>query len=155
MKNFATYFLAAAVGLTMLGCSKDDENEPDKAALLTAKNWRYTGDVSVLTTNGVNATVDNYATTTDACEKDNYLKFQTDKSVRFDEGASVCPNSSQTQSATWDFNSDRTKLLISSANSPLAGQLTIVELSSTTLKLSSTETNNNVTEVNTQTFTAF
>lgn len=155
MKNHFLYFVPLALGLTFAGCKKDSSSPaPSKVELLTAKSWRITGDVTVATTNGKATTTDNYATS-QACEKDNFAKFGTDKKVTFDEGANKCQGANQTETGVWDFNSDQTKLTLGAANSSMVGQFDILDLSATTLKISQTDTYNSTTEVETLTFTAF
>ena len=156
MKNLSIYLLTAAMGLSVLGsCKKDNEKPaPTKTELLTAKNWKITADVSAITTGGRTTTTDNFATA-QACEKDNFVKFGTDKKAIFDEGANKCQGSNQTETGVWDFNSDQTKLTLGAAGSAVIGQFDIAELSATTLKLSQTDTYNGTTEVETITFTAF
>lgn len=156
MKNLSVYFLTAALGLSVLsGCKKDSETTPtpSKTDLLTAKSWKITGDVTVETTNGRATTTDNF-TSYPTCEKDNFIKFSTDKKAVFDEGAIKCQGQNQTETGVWDFNSDQTKLTLGAPGSSMVGQFDIAELSATTLKISQTETTNGTTEVSTVTFTA-
>jgi hypothetical protein len=156
LKKLSTYLLVVAMAALSVSCKKDGENKPaaSKADLLTAKNWRITADVTVSTTNGKTTTTDDFATAA-TCEKDNYFKFNTDKTVRFDEGANRCQGSNQTETGVWDFNSDQTKLTMGAAGSSTIGQFDIVELSTTTLKLSLTNSYGGTTDVETLTMTAF
>ena len=138
-------------------CKKDTvaaTPAPTKTELLTAKSWRISGDVTVSTTNGRVTTTDNFATAP-ACEKDNFLKFSTDKKVLIDEGPNKCQGNNQTETGVWDFNSDQTKLTLGAAGTSTIGQFDIPELTATTLKLSQIDTHNGTTDVETITFTAF
>jgi hypothetical protein len=156
MKNLSIYLLTAVMGLSALSsCKKDKETAPSKIELLTAKNWKISGDVTVETANGKTTTTDNFANYL-ACEKDNFVKFSADKKAVFDEGASKCQGSNQTDTGVWDFNSDQTKLTVGAPGTSMVGQFDIVELSATSLKLSQTDSySSGTTEVETVTFTSF
>ncbi|GAB3860554.1 hypothetical protein GCM10028822_38620 [Hymenobacter terrigena] len=154
MKNLSTYLLAAAVGLSVLSSCKKDSTTPSKTDLLTSKSWKIAGDVTVQTTNGKSTTTDNFATAS-ACEKDNFIKFGTDKKAVFDEGANKCQGANQTETGVWDFNSDQTKLTLGAPGTSMVGQFDVVELTASSLKLSQSDTSNGTTEVETITFTAF
>ena len=157
MKILSTCALLAAMATLTVGCKKDDSTPTaSKTDMLTAKNWKVTADVTVATATGQAAVMtDNFATTV-ACERDNYFKFNADKTVIANEGTNVCSGSPQTANGVWDFNSDQTKLTMGTASSSgIVGQFDLKELSATTLKISVTDTYNGVTEVETLTFTAF
>lgn len=156
MKNLSTYVLITAMAALTVSCKKDGETTPvsSKTDLLTAKSWKITGDVSVSTTSGKATTTDNFATAS-TCEKDNFVKFGTDKKVVFDEGANRCQGTNQTESGVWDFNSDQSKITLGAPGSAMIGQFDIAELSATTLKINQTDTHNGTTEVETWTFTSF
>lgn len=163
MKKLSLLLLAA---LALGSCKKNDETAPTPAApsktdLLTAKNWRVTADKTT-TTVGTTAstTTDEYAISR-ACERDNFIKFNTNKTASFDEGATKCDTSDpQTQSGSWDFNSDGTKLIITDPTSgSIALQQDILELTATTLRVRFTSSFSfggvNETDVQETTFTAF
>lgn len=159
MKKLSLLFLAA---LALGSCKKNDSNSPtpSKTDLLTAKNWRITADKTVNTVGSVSSTDDNYATSP-ACERDNFIKFNTDKKAVYDEGATKCDTSDpQTASAAWDFNSDATKLTFTDpSGSGLSIQEDILELTATTLRLRTTSsyTAGGITATSTEetTYTAF
>jgi hypothetical protein len=151
-----SFLLLAAIALG--GCKKDDNSpsSPSKADLLTAKNWRISAQKSISTVGTQTFTTDEYAASP-ACERDNFAKFNTNKSVVFDEGASKCDTSDpQTESGTWDFNSDQTKLNL---NDPSLGGVIIpfdiVELSATTLHIRYTNSASGASSTEDVTFTAF
>lgn len=139
-KHFALHLLAlatAASALVLTSCNKDkDDPKPKtKTELLTAKNWRVTAEVTTVVANGTTTTEDEYAQY-EACQKDDYLKFETNKVVKFDEGALKCDGNPQTQTGTWDFNSDQTKISLSNSEfGPLVVPFEIVDLTETTLKV--------------------
>lgn len=161
MKKLSILFLAA---LALGSCKKNDDNSPSSASktdLLTAKNWRISAQTySVAVSNGTPTVSDEYANSA-ACERDNFLKFNTNKSLTADEGATKCsPSDPQTQSGTWDLTTNDTKLTLAD---PSQGGVPIpfdvVALSATTLHLRYAATvslgGTSTTSVNDITFTAF
>jgi hypothetical protein len=155
-------FLAGVVALS--ACKKDSENTPSKADLLTSKNWRVSAQTSTSTTTitggSTSTNTTNVYATTQACEKDNFYKFNTDKTLIEDEGASKCSSSAlQITTLKWDFNSDQTKLLITSNGSSSGAADDILELSASTLRLRESDVytsgNTTYTTVDEITFTAF
>jgi hypothetical protein len=145
--------LLCVLGVAALGaCKKNNETSPEtsRTELLTAKNWR----LAAATITADSKTTDEYAAS-DACERDNFIKFNSNNTVVVDEGANRCdPSNAQTQTSTWDFNNDQTKLSI-----PVYAGLTIaadiVELSATTLHVRYTDTSSAPTETYDYVFTAF
>ena len=141
------------LGVAALGaCKKNNETSPEasRTELLTAKSWRL---AAATITAGTSKT-DEFAAS-QACERDNFLKFNTNKSVVVDEGATRCdPSDAQTQTSTWDFNNDQTKLTIP-VYAGLSIAADIVELSATTLHVRYTDTGSAPTETYDYVFTAF
>ncbi|MCB2409306.1 lipocalin family protein [Hymenobacter lucidus] len=136
-----------------LGSCKKDEVE-SKAGTLTGKKWQVTA-ATVTYTGSQTGTEDAYKTL-EACEKDNYIVFNSNKSLEVNEGKNVCADSEQMAMGTWDINSDQTKIYI---NSPELGgsaavQMDIAELSSSKLVLKNTIVQPDLTAVTTTTFTA-
>lgn len=121
-------------------CKKNDDNSPSAAptrtSLLTAKNWRLS--TVTVTLNGIAVPSSLFLAD---CDKDDFYKFNTDKTMVADAGPTKCSASDpQTESGTWKFsNSDETKLTIALPNSALNGDADIKELSATTLHLYSSQ----------------
>ncbi|MCB2409304.1 hypothetical protein [Hymenobacter lucidus] len=164
MKRLPIAILALACAFT--SCKKDNEDvkPQSKSDLLTAKSWRASAAVYTITSGTATNSIDLYNGVdpnknpyTPACTKDDFLKFNTDKSAVFDEGATRCsPSDPQSSKGAWDFTSNESKLLLSETSTSSSGELyDIVELSATTLKIKQTETDNNVTETYLVTYTAF
>jgi len=85
------------------------------------------------------------------CEKDDTNKFNTDKTVVTDEGATKCDSSNpQKTTSTWSFNADETVLTITDDGDVIT--LSILELTDKVLKLKSTETFDSETYTATITF---
>ncbi|HEX8659275.1 MAG TPA: lipocalin family protein, partial [Hymenobacter sp.] len=127
-------------------CKKDKEEPKPKTRteLLTAKNWRISADVT--TTVGTSAPDDNYARMP-ACEKDDFLKFNTNNSCILDAGQLKCNSAEpQTTTGTWNFTDNDTKLTID------GDVYEVVEVSESTLKI---KENLSSGRTNITTFTAF
>lgn len=164
MKRLPIAVVALACAFT--SCKKDSEDvKPvSKADLLTAKNWRASASIYTFTSGTSTQTIDFYngidptfGPYTPACTKDDFLKFNTDKSAVFDEGPTRCSASDpQSSKSAWDFNSNESKLLLLETSSSTSSELyDIVELSATALIIKQTKVDNNTTRTNTYTFTAF
>lgn len=153
-------FLLAAAALG--ACKKNDDNAPrSNTDLLTARNWHLSAETTTtVINNGPPATTDSYAKMS-ACEHDNFVKFNADKAYVGDEGPTLCNASDpQTQTGTWKFENDDTKLTIPDPGAPGAGQaFDVITLSVSTMRLHGTATYSfgGVTASATvdQTFTAF
>jgi hypothetical protein len=158
-----SFLLLAAVALG--GCKKNDSTSPSPTAsrtdMLTAKNWRISAQTySVAINNGTPTVSDEYANET-ACERDNFIKFNTNKSLIADEGATKCSSSDpQTQSGTWDLTTNDTKLTLadpSQGGVPIP--FDIIDFSATTLHVRFSYTTSSggssITSVNDVTFSSF
>jgi len=153
-------FLLALAATALSACKKDSNAMPSKTELLTTPKWRITAETETVKnaqTGGSSTTTvfDRYAGMT-ACVRDNFHKFNVDKSWIIDEGASKCLSTApQSGSSTWNFNSDQTKLLVPSPSLPATtAEVDIVELTSSTLRLRVDLSGTNTDVVET-TFTAF
>ena len=102
-----------AFSMVLTSCSKDDNDSPQvvaktKIELITSAPWTLTKAVYSPDYNGV---TDVYQFMED-CDKDNTMKFNTDKTVVLDEGAVKCDaDDPQTENGTWAFSSDETKIV--------------------------------------------
>lgn len=161
MKNLTTlknFVLLIGATAAFTACHKDKDNvpTPSRTELLTAKNWRVTAITATATVNGSVIVQDGYLTYL-PCERDDFIKFNPDKTALQDAGATKCnPQESQTDTTSWAFNADETELLLDTSASPVES-LTIVELSTTTLHLRKTASSNGsaVSAVVDITYTAF
>lgn len=154
-------FLFAGTCLALGACSKKDDASPaptpSRSELLTARPWRLSAQTTTTTPSGGTPTTTNDFAALSACERDNFFKFNTDKTLVVDEGPSKCSASAaQTSSFTWDFNADQTKLLVTSPGKTTPETDDIVELTATTLRFRTATTSSTGT-VTTQdvTLTAF
>lgn len=138
MKNIFLFVLS--VGLVVLSaCKKESEGTPSKTELLTAKNWRLTAYTSTVTVTGSSSsttTRDMYAPLL-TCQKDDFFKFNADKTFVSDEGPIGCGTPPPKPTYTWAFNSDQTKIIITTPASPVDFG-TITDLSATILRVPNT-----------------
>jgi hypothetical protein len=161
MKNFnliSRVLILNLLTLTVLlsACKKDDQ-VPTKTELLTKGVWKMTAytvdpEFAIFDNNGnmTGTTNDMFATMED-CEKDDTNKFNTDKTMVADEGATKCDSSNpQMTSMVWSFNADETALNISDDGDAII--LSILELTDKVLKVKSTETYFSETYIATITF---
>jgi hypothetical protein len=124
MKNVIKFLSIATLLFTLFACKKDAE--PTKTELLTAHAWKTTA--AEATINGVKS---NLYASYEACEKDDFTTFKTDKTFISDEGATKCdPADPQTEQAKWTFLTNETKLEITVTDSGSTATITydIVEL---------------------------
>ncbi|RZJ86488.1 MAG: hypothetical protein EOO60_13370 [Hymenobacter sp.] len=147
MKHMSTYLLVAALGLAGLSsCKKDDASTPaptlSKTDLLTAKSWRMT-DFKVAGQSVYNTPL------VQACDKDDLIKFNVNKTATFDEGSVKCdPTSAQSRAGSWELMTNDTMLKLTSPDGDTMGGV-IGTLSSTTLTVTDPNGfgNGNATEV--------
>ena len=138
MKNFV--YLALGLAALATGCKKDSTDTTPaasaKAALLVGKRWGLTA----LTAQQGSVVQDGYATLK-TCEKDNYLRFNDDRTAELNEGPAKCSTTDpQTYAGTWDLLANESKLLLTTPlfGSGAAGTPDIVELSANRMVLRGT-----------------
>ncbi|MFD1870946.1 hypothetical protein [Hymenobacter bucti] len=128
---------------TLSACKKDSEPTPTSPAdLLTAKNWRITTYTVFLSGVPLPGAVP-------ACNLDDYLKFNSDKTLVHNAGAIKCnPTDPQTDTGTWSMPSTDKLILMEPNNLSLGSPSVpydIKELSATTLHISSVPGNGSIT----------
>lgn len=115
-----------------------------RTQLLTTPKWRITGITQALTFNGQTFTSNAYATVS-SCRKDDFGKFNVDKTVVTDEGPTKCSSSAaQTKTGTWSFNVAETEITVVDPN-PTPGSIgnataEILQMTSTNMQLRTTTT---------------
>ncbi|TPG67316.1 lipocalin family protein [Hymenobacter nivis] len=136
-KALLLLLVAASLG----ACKKNDDTAPrSNTDLLTARNWRLSaGTTTIAINNGPPKTTDDYASAV-ACERDDFLKFNADQSLVSDGGPLLCnPSNPRTQTGSWNFENNETKLTITDPSIPGPGQtFDVVALSASTLRLHAT-----------------
>jgi hypothetical protein len=152
MKRLSLLLLAA---LALGSCKKNDNNAPagpSNADLLTAKSWRPSAATLSVTVAGITTPVGSFG----ACDKDDIVKFNTDKSLVHDAGATKCDATDpQTERGTWSMpNDSKLNLALPSSSTLSSGTFDIKELSATTLHIVTNETQGGITYTADVTFTA-
>jgi len=95
----------AAIALLFAACNKEDKNDTKtRTEYLTSGNWYVHSDKDIQTA-PTDTTYDYIADSSYApCDLDDFIKFNTDGTVVFDEGASKCSSlDPQSFSASWEF----------------------------------------------------
>jgi hypothetical protein len=139
MRKLNTLLLLFLLTLVFTGCDKDEDKEPTKEQLLMAKNWNPTAIKLSATVGGNNLELDYFAQL-NACQKDNFLKFDSGGKVILDEGPNKCSGAPQTVQGTWSLNGDILTIdgpVLTSfgLSSTTAKTLTIQELTNQTLRV--------------------
>jgi hypothetical protein len=126
-------FLFLGTMAVLSGCKKSDKPPAttSRTDLLTAKSWRLSS--TTVTVNGILMPSSLFLPD---CNKDDLYKFNTDKTLIQDAGATKCNAADpQTQAGTWALNKDQSKLTIAVPGSPLNGEADIKELTTMTLRI--------------------
>lgn len=151
--------LALSLTVVLSACKKDKEDDPKtKTDLLTASNWKMTAstvspEMEVYDDEGniIGMSGDEFAQM-EPCFKDDLTRFNTNFTVTFDEGATKCDDSDpQSVTGTWAFKSNETMLSVTEDG--YTQDVSILELTSTTLKLQYTDSWDSETYTFTITFT--
>lgn len=141
MKKIIRYsFIAAIAAVSFSSCKKDEKT---KMELITEGNWILISDQEKVGSGEWQEFITSY----EACEKDNYLKFSANNTVEANEGASKCdPGDPQTMTGPWGFENGETQINIYG----FVGN--IDELSGSRLTVSTTEQVGTLTYYSRQTY---
>lgn len=154
MKNLSTYCVAALLGLSVMGCSKKKEETPapTKTELLTNKNWIATAQTVSPGISIGGATVTDLYAQSAACDKDDFIRFETPNVFKQDEGPTKCSTTApQTKIGTWAYNADQTVITVTPQGGT-ASSANVLELTDTSLKVTQTQTGGTVTYTFTTTY---
>lgn len=160
MKRLSVFVAAALLAVsTFTSCSKDDKEdnpapvEKTKTEIITAKSWRITG----FTFKEGNGPIEDVYAQLQTCTKDDFYKFNIDKTFRFDEGATKCSsNDPQTATSAWDITADGSILLLMEMKGSATAELyDIAELTESKLRIRQTDTSNGTADVTEITFSSF
>lgn len=151
MKKLLALFSVSALMIIVLSCSKDSEQAPTRAQLLT-RNWKQT---DLLASQSGLPAVSVFDMFFEACDKDNIWQFKSDGTFIVVEGATKCNSTDPdtVTTGTWQLIENDTKIILDDASEP-AQTLNIVELTSSSLRLTGTETINGAAVTATAVFTA-
>jgi hypothetical protein len=134
-----TLALLASGTVGLANCKKDKELDPDKRSQreiwLTSSGWKLQRFVQTETTpTGVVSTIDFPPSYFPACQQDNLIHFNADRTLTTDEGPLQCqPPMPPT---TWEFAANETEIAYGSQTR----HAKIVDLTATTLVLASADT---------------
>lgn len=109
--TFSKFFslLLLAGSLAFVSCEKDkdiDADQPDK--ILTSGTWKLTALTVDPAIDWFGTSVTNVYAQLPACSKDDLTTFQSNGTVKFDEGTSKCnTNDPQTVTALWALSNDQ------------------------------------------------
>jgi hypothetical protein len=141
MKKIIRYsFIAAIAAVSFSSCKKDEKT---KMELITEGNWKLISDQEIIGT----GEWQEYITSYEACERDNYLKFSSNNIVEANEGATQCDaGDPPSTSGPWSFVNGETQINIYG----YVGNLD--ELSASRMTISTTETVGTITYYSRQTY---
>jgi hypothetical protein len=156
-KNFLIF--PAIAFLALSSCKKNNEtneNTPEnskpvitKTDILTAKSWKLTAATISpgISFQGGPFITDFYQYIED-CKKDDLVIYKADGKLITDEGASKCnPDDPQTEEFNWSFSNNETKIIMDGDTS------TIMQLDSTTLRISTAMDGSEVGGINGRIYT--
>jgi len=139
--------LALGMMVSMGACKKDNKS---KTELLTNNSWKmkaFTINPAIDFFGNGQLITDLYADPlfSPACKKDNFMTFKDNGQVVTDEGPTKCgPNDPQTTTETWIFNSDETVITVTELDGTDPASLNVTTLSENELKITETESIDNI-----------
>ncbi|RZL14032.1 MAG: hypothetical protein EOO62_06560 [Hymenobacter sp.] len=116
MKKF--FFLLGIASLSLSACKKDSEPVPVadvRTSLLLAHDWKLAAQSVTYHRDGSNAVVQEVYSSIVPCAQDDVTKFNADKTIAYDEGATQCGKPGEMAPAepgSWYFSNDQTTLYI-------------------------------------------
>lgn len=146
MKAKLLTVLSVVLALSFSACKKDDK-KTSATDFLTSGNWKIVSDQEKIGPADWVEYIGNY----DACELDNFYKFNTDNTGVYDEGATKCdPGDLQTFPITWELLNSGTQLKISYGL--YSDTAALVSVNATNLVIQSSDEDNGVVTLNKMTF---
>jgi hypothetical protein len=121
---------AICTSVVFTSCKKDDDDKKEETPVSVEGTWKTTALTMTSSLGGADSTEDIYAAM-DACEKDDLLRFNADKTVTELSGPTKCDPSDPASEpgGNWSMSSDNKKLTTTD------GVYTVLTLNATTLKL--------------------
>lgn len=143
--NFRSLLIATlALGMmaSMSACKKDKKS---KTELLTNNSWKVKAMIVTPAIDIFGELITDLYAYADDCTKDDFRTFKDNGQVVTDEGPTKCgPNYPQTTTETWIFNSDETVITFTDAAGTSSYDATVTTLGENELKISQTESDDNV-----------
>lgn len=133
--KFSRLLLWSLVAMAILSCNKNKDattTSKTKTELLTAGTWKFTAAVITPAYDyyGDGNSVTDIFSIMKPCEKDDYEIYKTNGIWEYHEGPTTCyPANPQEFSDSWHFANNETKLFVG------VDEITILELTETTLKV--------------------
>jgi len=138
--------LSIMLALSFSACKKDDK-KTSNTDYLTSGNWKIVSDQEKVGAAAWVETIGDY----DACELDNFYKFNTNNTAVYDEGATKCdPADPQTADLTWEFLNNGSQLKIGTLL--YSDTADIVTLNATNLVIQSSDNSGGVVSLYKLTF---
>ncbi len=138
MKTIKTLILVVIAGSALLvsSCNKDKDDGPSKTEMITANPWKLTAFTLDPPIEFLGVPFSDLYAMMDECSQDDRMIFNEDGIYQFDEGETKCEASDPqvVEAGTWDFGSDETELVITSAGGSM--KYDINALSSSAFKIS-------------------
>ncbi|MHB1277636.1 MAG: DUF5004 domain-containing protein [Bacteroidia bacterium] len=121
MKKLLLLIVGATVLFAFSGCAKDNDPAPTpkktNEEILVSGSWKLTAltiSPAIDWNSDGNLITDIYSQM-DACDKDDFDTYHTNKTFTSDEGSTKCdPNNPQTTMGLWSMNADQTLLYLDS-----------------------------------------
>jgi hypothetical protein len=124
MRNLTQYLIIiSALSIVAFSCN-DDDDASSKASVLTSKNWQLASSII----NGVEAIED--------CEKDNVLSFRANETYTYSYNTLCRFEDEAAEIGIWKLLQNETLLVLGEGTVTDAAVYEIIELTSSTLKLS-------------------
>ena len=146
MKRTNVILMSAVIVLSLAACKKKKitpEEEASKKDLLVNKDWVLTA--LKLSMGGQES--DEFGSLS-ACHKDDIYRFEDSGVYTLSEGATKC-NPEDTDKGKWTLNSDQNVLTVMTSDTT---KFDVIEITETSLKVSSTESLNGIPVKETSTF---
>lgn len=150
LKTFALLGVICT-SVVFTSCKKDDDKKEETPAASIEGTWKMTAQTMTVNLGTGDTTMNTYADM-EACEKDDLVRFNADKTVTNLAGATKCDPSEPTSESggTWALSSDQKTLTVTDGSPDV---FTVVTLNTTTLKLKMTDSSRGMTYVMNATFT--
>lgn len=119
LKYFIALLLVGGIASSSISCKKDDDDNNNtpaktKTEILTSHAWKVNSwTIDPPYDNGDGTFTSDRLADMEACDKDNFITFQADGKLLYDEGTQKCdPDDPQTDPGTWALLDNETKMSI-------------------------------------------
>ncbi|UYZ58597.1 hypothetical protein [Hymenobacter latericus] len=138
------YSTLLVAGCTFTAC-EDDAELPNKTDLLTGKDWKMTAaSVAPGIPDGNGGTIRDVYARYPSCRQDDLLRFETPSTLKELSGPSMCTGDVASKTGTWSFSSDQKQLYLVRQGKSTTDDYSVDELTSSSMRLKTTERSNGV-----------